>query len=878
MIFFLNLNGTCTRQDTDHIYQGSNNASKVIAITGIAPGQSRVDVAFTLPNGLTVGYLPMAYKGAYKLEDSSAVSMHLWELNLSYNVTEMQGTVGVSFNAVTGITEENPKGNNLTSYTNTFDVEYSALPELPSSATESELEQILNLLEAYAAVNPGIVEKLENFQIGTITAQAGEPGTQPRVTAEIVNKSLPNGYDLNMNFTLPTGEPAGFNRVTAEAETISAGSFAEADVTTSGPNTSKNFAFKFKIPKGDKGTSGQDGLDGAGVFALKQVYDSTTTKIPASDVEIPAGRYGQIKEFDMLIDTSGNMFRALAGNTPLNGNIITVRYYTSIKGEIGNTPDITVNATVDNTVGTPSVTVTESGTPEAPEINLSFHNLKGEPGDVSDYRQGKVNLKSYDIGSVARDTFFTAQSQTVDSYIKVFKSGIATYEWDTISMVIFVSDKNANNIKIGSVGYRVTYQMRGANTPLFEIERLFGNEEPDIRLYINYNNKAYQADRNYFEIYWKVGYGGDDAKIFQVINYSNRSGDINDFEQYTGFLAAEENPTSLGAFNPFKTYVKTSYLEKSGGTMTGRLNLNADGVYVNDGVNNQQVVWAKDDGDSGNYGCELFVEGRGNTFVGSGESPHNLNNELRAGNLKTGEQYDRAGENFYISSDSNILFSPNCNTIGNRGVIRLDSGALSMYSPNLNKWVRMCDDRLDISAAPAANQYNGLEIFDKNNDYVSNFRFMNAPEYKATQMSVRSSVDGTLRQAGVEVAINNDGTKYFRPYENNTTDLGKEGQRWKNLYATTIVPTLLYSSNNPTTGNVSIINGPFSKYKNLYMVIGNSDAYGSIYSMDLGFAKYWNIDGLAANYPSISVRLYNNNTLNIFQMGTQTKFIRIFGF
>lgn len=182
---------------------------------------------------------------------------------------------------------ESYKGNNLTSYTNTFDVEYSALPELPSSATESELEQILNLLEAYAAVNPGIVEKLENFQIGTITAQAGEPGTQPRVTAEIVNKSLPNGYDLNMNFTLPTGEPAGFNRVTAEAETISAGSFAEADVTTSGPNTSKNFAFKFKIPKGDKGTSGQDGLDGAGVFALKQVYDSTTTKIPASDVEIP---------------------------------------------------------------------------------------------------------------------------------------------------------------------------------------------------------------------------------------------------------------------------------------------------------------------------------------------------------------------------------------------------------------------------------------------------------------------------------------------------------------------------------------------------------------------------------------------------------------
>lgn len=206
MIFFLNLNGTCTRQDTDHIYQGSNNVSKVIAITGIAPGQSHVDVAFTLPNGLTVGYLPMAYKGAYKLEDSSAVSMHLWELNLSYNVTEMQGTIGVSFNAVTGITEENPKGNNLTSYTNTFEVEYSSLPIPPSSATESELEQILNLLEAYAAVNSGIVEKLENFQIGTITARSIDAGSEPQVVAKVINQDVPNRFLLNMDFTLPRGE------------------------------------------------------------------------------------------------------------------------------------------------------------------------------------------------------------------------------------------------------------------------------------------------------------------------------------------------------------------------------------------------------------------------------------------------------------------------------------------------------------------------------------------------------------------------------------------------------------------------------------------------------------------------------------------------
>lgn len=152
MIFFLNLDGTCTRQDTDHVYQGSNNVSKVVAVTSISPAQTFVQVAFTLPNSLTYGYLPMAYKGAYQVGSNVNNLMHLWEFSLPYNVTEMKGTVGVSFNVVNSNT-----GANLTSYTSTFEVEYSALPIPPSSASESELEQILNLLNAYYAQNTGII-------------------------------------------------------------------------------------------------------------------------------------------------------------------------------------------------------------------------------------------------------------------------------------------------------------------------------------------------------------------------------------------------------------------------------------------------------------------------------------------------------------------------------------------------------------------------------------------------------------------------------------------------------------------------------------------------------------------------------------------------
>ena len=54
------------------------------------------------------------------------------------------------------------------------------------------------------------------------------------------------------------------------------------------------------------------------------------------------------------------------------------------KGETGATPVITVTATVDNSVGTPSVQVTKSGTTAAPAFAFAFSNLKGDTGEVGD--------------------------------------------------------------------------------------------------------------------------------------------------------------------------------------------------------------------------------------------------------------------------------------------------------------------------------------------------------------------------------------------------------------------------------------------------------------------------------------------------------------
>ena len=49
-------------------------------------------------------------------------------------------------------------------------------------------------------------------------------------------------------------------------------------------------------------------------------------------------------------------------------------------GKDGVTPDITLSASVDAAVGTPSVQVSKGGALETPSFALAFHNIKGDPG------------------------------------------------------------------------------------------------------------------------------------------------------------------------------------------------------------------------------------------------------------------------------------------------------------------------------------------------------------------------------------------------------------------------------------------------------------------------------------------------------------------
>ena len=83
------------------------------------------------------------------------------------------------------------------------------------------------------------------------------------------NENAPSWIELGEIFVEgpqgPKGEPgdsAGFAEPTASASILAAGSSATVSVVASGPDTAKEFAFTFGIPKGDKGDTGPQGPKG----------------------------------------------------------------------------------------------------------------------------------------------------------------------------------------------------------------------------------------------------------------------------------------------------------------------------------------------------------------------------------------------------------------------------------------------------------------------------------------------------------------------------------------------------------------------------------------------------------------------------------------
>lgn len=97
-------------------------------------------------------------------------------------------------------------------------------------------------------------------------------------------------------------------------------------------------------------------------------------------------------------------------------------------------------------------------------------------------------------------------------------------------------------------------------------------------------------------------------------------------------------------------------------------------ISLNDGVNSRNVMKIYDDGDSYDYGSILTIGGAGNTYIGGGESGHNLYTDYHLKYLEdsstyplvANENFAKTGERMYVVSDTDIYFEVNCNTLANR--------------------------------------------------------------------------------------------------------------------------------------------------------------------------------------------------------------------
>ena len=156
MVYFLNLDGTMTLAEPQRVFQGSNNVNTVYVLSAIAP-PTALEISFTLPSGLTTAYYPMIYNGAtdeYTVPNTTT-TVYLRSFLLTSNITAEVGTVGVSVNAV--YSNADGTTGNQTSFTGSFNVEYSSIPESVTTGTADELQQALDLLSQYYTQQQAII-------------------------------------------------------------------------------------------------------------------------------------------------------------------------------------------------------------------------------------------------------------------------------------------------------------------------------------------------------------------------------------------------------------------------------------------------------------------------------------------------------------------------------------------------------------------------------------------------------------------------------------------------------------------------------------------------------------------------------------------------
>lgn len=208
MLFFITGAGTMTRADNERIFQGSSNVTKMQVVSPFSG--VGVSMAFTLPNRTQTHFFPMHADGRFEVPNpdgtKTKTALFCYSLPLDASVTQEVGTVGVSvkINSFVDANGETPVSevNTLTTYTATFEVEYSALPEVGEPPEADEWAQIVNLLNTYYGELSGRMETAEDDIDGLETRMTAAEGDIDTLQADMSKAQadiVANAQDINAN-------------------------------------------------------------------------------------------------------------------------------------------------------------------------------------------------------------------------------------------------------------------------------------------------------------------------------------------------------------------------------------------------------------------------------------------------------------------------------------------------------------------------------------------------------------------------------------------------------------------------------------------------------------------------------------------------------
>ncbi len=143
MIFIINNEGTTTSAIYENVYQGSNNANRIVLLAPFA-STSQVTVSFKLPNGIASGPYYMAPVDGFEQAVLDALaegkSLNAWYISIDSVITQFAGVVEAQFTLYTG----NETVQNT--YPSAFEVIAGAPIELPEVPTQDVYAQILDYL------------------------------------------------------------------------------------------------------------------------------------------------------------------------------------------------------------------------------------------------------------------------------------------------------------------------------------------------------------------------------------------------------------------------------------------------------------------------------------------------------------------------------------------------------------------------------------------------------------------------------------------------------------------------------------------------------------------------------------------------------------